>query len=143
MKLREYDSYREMRAEHQKRVDEFPIVFIFGMVGEEKLKELLKPIGAKTLQECVSISAGGLIHKDKEAAFREMFELEEAEIKQFLSSEEHLVDAIYCEMCDHEYSYTWEPDDTLRSLDRTVADITNPGIFKTAWEKAEQKIREE
>lgn len=140
MEIREYKTYREMRDAQQKRVNEFPVIWIFGTVSDEELKKRLSEIGAKSLKDCVSSFAGGLMHKDKVNAYAEMFTEINKETVLFLQTEDHLVDAIYCEMCNHEYGYTWEPEDTLAVFDETIRDTD---MFRLAWEKAEKRIREE
>ena len=138
-----YGSYREMNLAHQKMVSDFPITWVFNCFDEQSLRERLKEIGATSLDECASIMSGGLIHKDKIADYVKMGEQIVHEREAFLATEEGLADAIYEEMCDHEYGYTNDPEDTLFVFEKTIEDIRNPGVFSSAWKKAEERLRKE
>lgn len=143
VKTCKYKSYHEMNAAHQQMVNAFPITWVFGCLSEQSLKEKLSVIGATSLDECVSIASGGIIHKDRAASYVEMGEQILREREEFLATEEGLTDAIYEEMCNHEYGYTNDPEDTLFVFDKTEEDIRTPGLFSSAWKKAEERIRKE
>ena len=58
--------------------------------------------------------------------------------RSFPVTQNNLVEVIFSEMCNHEYAYTQDPEDTLYALGKTYQDLQDP-IFKKAWKLAEKK----
>lgn len=135
---RVFDSYTEMEKAHQEDVNKFPIAWMFGPKTDEEIKECLSKIGAKSLEECVSILGGGIIREADVQSLFKMFGRQERERKAFAKTEKHLCDMILTEMKNHEYGYTRDPEDTLSALGKTMDDIVGDTAFSRAWKKAEK-----
>lgn len=126
-----------MQQAHSKEISSLPIVWMFGKKTEEEITAILQEIGAKSLSECVSIGGGGVMRKCDTELFRDTLARQERERKQFMT--EHLFDAILCEMRNHEYGYTHDPEDTLNALGKTRKDLEENKDFNRVWCRA-QKI---
>lgn len=142
MKIREFATYSDMQAAHQKDVDNFPMSYSFGRKSDEELKEILGKIGATCLAECVSLyGAGDIMRKADVPKWKELCKQHAQERELFTQKEEKLVEMILSEMYNHEYGYTRDPGDTLSALGKTRAAFEDE-LFNRAWKKAEQKCFE-
>lgn len=151
--LREFKSYEEMEAIHQKEINEFPFVWVFAFCERDFIKEMSEKIkerkpkctGITTMdgiaKHVVSIGAGGFVFKEDVPAMNEMFKKHKEERMHFEESEDNLIQMILCEMQNHEYVYTQEPYDTLRALGKTEASLKDDKLFSVAWKKAEQELQ--
>lgn len=137
--VREFSDYIEMQKAHQDDVDAFPMVFMFGQKTDEEIKTELAKIGARNLSECISVmGCGDVMRKADVPAWERLCSRHDEERKKFSESEERLVEMIYNEMCNHEYGYTQEPEDTLRALGKTLRAFEDE-TFLRAWRKAEAR----
>ena len=138
--IREFTSYEEMKDVHQKDVNDFPMIFLFGKKSDAELKRILAKINATTLDECISVcGAGDVMNKADLPKWKELCIRHDEERKCFIEKENNLVEAILYEMYAHEYSYTQDPEDTLMALGRTYEDLENDLLFNRAWAKAQNK----
>jgi len=137
--VRTYNSYKELDRAHQDDISRFPMTFIFGRKSEEELTECLSKIGAKSLEECVSINCGGIIRKVDKDRWLGLCKLHREEKVLFFQDDNHLVDAFVCEMNNHEYAYTGEYDDVLEALGFEEKDLQVERIRK-AFNKASKKV---
>lgn len=136
--MREFSSYREMSAVHQKDINEFPMIFLFGKHTDEELKVELARIGAKSIKECCSVfGAGDIINRKDKAKLLELLNQQHKEREHFAESENNLLQMILSEMNNHEYSYTRDPYDTLMALGRSMQDFDTDEKFSRAWAKAQ------
>ncbi len=140
--MREFANYAEMTAAHQKDFNEFPIVYMFGRKSDEEIRKILEPIGAKCLEECVSVyGCGDVMRKADLPRFKDMCRTHRAERDKFMTSHEHLVDMFLTEMDNHEYSYTHRAEDVLEALALRDEALEDPRIRK-AWEEAEKRCQD-
>lgn len=139
MELREFASYTDLQVAHQKDVNEFPMIFMFGKKTDDEIKTELAKIGAKKLAECVHIGAGAIMKKADVPVWAALCKRHEAEKKLFTETETNLVQMIYSEMCNHEYGYTCDSYDTLQALGKTENDFRTDERFLNAWKKAERR----
>lgn len=140
MKLREFNTYREMEDAHQKDINDFPITYMFGRKTDEEIKEELAKIGAKSLDECCSVfGCGDVVRKADVPKLKELFTLQHRERRHFTENEKKLVEMIYYEMNNHEYGYTQDPHDTLMALGKSYSDLETDERFFKAWSKAEKQ----
>ena len=137
--VREFASYTDMQVAHQKDVNEFPMIFLFGNKNDEEIKAELAKIGATKLAECVHIGAGAIMRKADVPAWTALGKRHTAEKKRFSETESNLVQMIYSEMCNHEYGCTCDKYDTLQALGKTERDLTIDERFRNAWKKAEKR----
>lgn len=125
--IRKFESYREMEKAHQKDINDFPMVFMFGRKTDEEIRKALAPIGAKSLDECVSVmGAGDVMKKSDVPNWINLCKHHEAERKLFAEDEEHLVSMIVCVMNDHEYNYTQNFYDTRIALGWSLKECDEP-----------------
>lgn len=136
--IRIFDSYGALQEAHQEDISNFPILWLFGKKGDAELAEAISKIGAKSVDELIGIGGGGYIQKSKKDDFLTMMRKHTAERKEFSSNQNNLVELIFSEMCNHEYAYTQDPEDTLNALGKTYQDLQDPN-FKKAWKLAEKK----
>ena len=136
--IRIFDSYDALQKAHQEDISNFPILWLFGKKSDAELAEAISKIGAKSVDELVGIGGGGYIHREKKERFLTMVQNHGGERNKFSSNQNNLVEVIFSEMCDHEYNYTQDPEDTLNALGKTYQDLQDPN-FKKAWKQAEKK----
>lgn len=139
MDIRNFETYIDLQIEHQKDVDNFPMVWIFGTKTDKEILECISKIGAKSLNDCVENGAGGLILKSDKQKYLDMFKIHELERKAFAESENNLYKMILSEMYNHEYGYTRDPYDTLIALGKSILDLETDKKFNRAWCKAEEE----
>lgn len=138
--LRTFESYTDLEVAHQKDMNDFPIVYMFGHKSDEEIKTELAKIGATDLSECCSVfGCGDVLRKSDVPKLKELLALHDAERKLFAESEDNLTQMIEDEMWNHEYGYTRDPYDTLVALGRTFDDFEKDERFARCWAKA-QKI---
>lgn len=141
--IREFQSYDDMAAAHQKEVDSFPMCFMFGNLTEtERKEELFKALGTRNYEDVMKAPYGGIIRKSDAEFFDFMFTHQMHERKHFYETEDRLVDAIRSEMYRHEYGYTMEPEETLNALGKTPKAFLDER-FARCWEKAKKEVLKE
>lgn len=145
MKLREFKTYREMQQVHQEDMNNFPIIYLFGTQrSKAELDEKLKKIDATSLDDCCSIyGAGDVINKKDKQKYIDLCRVHKAERKLFAEDTKHLEDMIYTEMCNHEYSFTEDPEDTLTALGMKYEDLQMNSCLKVAWSKAAKRCHDD
>lgn len=139
MEIRSFETYTDLQVAHQKDVDNFPMVWMFGQKTDEEVIECISKIGAKSLDDCIGNGAGGLILKSDKQKYLDMFKLHELERKAYSESEDNLYKMILSEMYNHEYGYTRDPYDTLLALGRSMKDFEHDEKFNHAWCKAQEE----
>lgn len=108
-------AYLELQKRHQKEINEFPIAYAF---NQEQLEEALIKLGAKSTDECVTMTGHGDIVKREDAPkFREMLKRHKVDIYNLLqNSEEDAEAAFLYEMDNHEYAINWDGDDEVLAV---------------------------
>ncbi len=146
MEIRQFDTYEDMQAAHQKDVDAFPMLWMFGAkqaTDEELAAETTRVFGEPlTLNDLTGIFAGGAIRKSDKKAFEEMFERHDLEKKQFSEDFNNLVSMIEAEMWNHEYGYTGYIDETLMALGWTAQDVNSDERKQKAVRQAHLNVME-
>ena len=129
--------YLDLRDEHRKEFEEFPIVYAF---NEKQLEEALEKLGA-TKEECVSVFGHGDIVKrvDKDRLI-ELMERHHEELLRKLKDDVEFAEAAFLyEMDNHEYAINWSADeDVLGSLGITWEFIQKHGL-QMAYQSARNK----
>ncbi len=116
------ETYLEMKARHQKEVEAFPMAFAF---NNEQFKEGMEKLGfdVKDTQKVLSIGGGGFIRRSDSDAYGTMFKRINAEETEARKNDDYLFQMFSYELSNHEYYYTWDLTDTLRSLGLTLEKI--------------------
>lgn len=127
------NAYLEMQTRHQEEMNAFPMFAAFNKEQfEEGMKKLgLRPANTKAVQ---SIGYSMFVRKKDMPAFQNMclrHSRERAEsIEADRTGEGFIRDMFVAEMCNHEYSYTYDLTDTLRALQLTAPEINaNPALL--------------
>ncbi len=138
--IREFESYTDMSAQHQKDVDQFPMCFIMGRpTTKEAEDELFKCLGTRDFADVTRTAYGGMILKKDEEEFYEMFKHHDRERKHFENSFNHLVSSITTEMYNHEYAYTRDSSEVLTALHKSASALLDVK-FARAWQKASELV---
>ena len=100
--------YKEMIDRHQKEIDDFPIGFVY---SDSQLQEALKKVGAKSLDECVTVHrCGGILNKKDIPTFNAILKRHKEELHEAMKNPEFARAAFRYEMDNHEYAINWEGD---------------------------------
>ncbi len=137
------NKYDEIKEKHQKRVNEFPLMFAF---NQEQFENGMKKWGLEPndTDKIYSIGGGGVIRKADLEAYNKLWNDIRKEhnelIKADKTGEGYIKDMFVSELENHEYAYTYELDDTLDALELTIEDIENNSALKHGLEIAIKKV---
>ena len=137
------NKYDEIKEKHQKIVNEFPMKFAF---SDEQFNRGMKELGLdpKDIDKVVSIGGGGFIRKSDVKKFGDMWDTLRKEhndlIKADKTGEGYIKDMFVSELENHEYSYTYELDDTLEALELTKEQIANSPSLSHGLELARKEV---
>lgn len=132
--------YLDLRDEHRKEFEEFPIAYAF---NEKQLEEALEKLGA-TKEECVSVFGhGDIVKRTDKKRLIEMMERHHEELLQRIKDDIEFAEAAFLyEMDNHEYAINWTADeDVLGSLGLTFEKINQWGL-QMAYTSARNKHME-
>lgn len=129
--------YLDLKDEHRKEFEEFPIAYAF---NEKQLEEALEKLGAKK-EECVSVFGHGDIVKKTDAKrLVELLERQQAELLTRIMDDVEFAEAAFLyEMDNHEYAINWSADeDVLACFGITFEQINQWGL-QMAYQSARNK----
>lgn len=115
-------TYTELKAKHQKEVNEFPFGFAF---SEKQFNEMMINFGLKPedTDKIYSIGAGGYIKKTDSDKMDEMFNRHRTEINNAINDKHNgtkfAFEMFSYELANHEYGYTGDLEETLDALGYT------------------------
>lgn len=128
------NSYSALKAQQQKEVDAFPIVFAF---TKEQFAEAMEQLGLKVTDtdKIYSVHGAGFIRKTDSAAFNAMFKRHEQERQAArdndTTGEGYIHDMFAYELANHEYGYTYDLEPTLDALDLTLDEVkADPRLYR-------------
>lgn len=134
------NAYRQLKDEKQKEFNAFPMAFAF---SEQQLKEGLDKLGI-TKDEAVGIGAGGFIRKSDLEDFKAMVErwqdAEAEAIANDKTGEGFIKDMFVYELDNHEFGYTGNSEDTVRSLGLTYEKIKSDKALSRGFDLARKEI---
>ena len=132
------ETYLQMKDRHQKEVESFPMAFAY---NNEQFKEGMEKLGLGITEtkKILSIGRGGFIRKTDVDAFNAMFDRIRAEEAEARRNDDYLFQMFSYELSNHEYCYTHDLTDTLRSLGLTLEEIKdnkqmNDSLVKAIYE---------
>ncbi len=136
------ETYLEMKDRHQKEVEAFPMAFAF---NNEQFKEGMEKLGfdVKDTSKICSTGGGGFIRKSDADAFGAMFDRIHAEEAEARKNDDYLFQMFSYELSNHEYCYTWDLTDTLRSLGLTLEEVRANAQMNNALCRAIDEARQE
>jgi len=138
------ESYKELKARHQKEVDEFPFGFAF---SNEQFEEMMNNWGLnpkKDKGEIRSIGCGGFVRKSDSDAMHEMFNRHTKELDDAIANDETGEGFIYemflYEMYNHEYGYTHDPNEVLTACGISRKELENDERLMNGFIKAQKEV---
>lgn len=141
------NQYKVMKEKHLQEYNHFPFFVAF---SEEQLKDGLKRLGLKDtdMDKIVYVRNGVYTKKEDAKSYGDMVIRHRKELDEAIHSDKtgmgFILDMFSYELANHEYTYTREVDDTLKSLGYTEENIRNNPILKTGLELAiKQAIEKE
>lgn len=95
-------TYEELKSAFQKEWNEFPLGAAF---SNEQFKVMMEKWGLteNDADKICSLGFGSFIRKTDKKAFKELTDSQDKREEEFLSDMKNFEDAIYYEMCNHEY----------------------------------------
>jgi len=108
------NKYYEYKKNKENGVSNF--AGLFWAFNQEQLKEGIKKVGATKDNKIVSIGAGGYILKSRIADFEKLMKDLKTGLKTKLKTKSFFYDAMYYELCNHEYCITMNPEEALETL---------------------------
>jgi hypothetical protein len=134
------NKYLQMKDRHQKEVEAFPMAFAF---NDEQFKEGMVKLGldANDKTKILSIGGGGFIRRTDADALSTMFDRIHAEEAEARKNDDYLFQMFAYELSNHEYCYTWDLTDTLRSLGLSLDEVKNSKQMNDALLKAIDEAR--
>lgn len=110
--MKKRDEYLELKKQHEKELNDFPIAYAF---NDEQLKEALEKLGVESVDECVTVFGHGDIVKRQDARqLVKMLERHDKEIKDKLKTDVEFAEAAFLyEMDNHEYAINWSADEDV------------------------------
>lgn len=127
--------YTELKSKHQAEVNAFPFGFAF---NKDQYDEMMAKWGLKPTDrsQIIYMDGGCFVRKSDYEAMKEMFDRHEAERKTAMQDDEYLFQMFNYELANHEYSYTYELDDTLDALGLTIEEINANPTMADALKRA-------
>ena len=140
MEIRTFRNYKELKATHQKEMNEFPLGAAF---SKEQFKEMMEKWGLteNDTDKIYSIGMGCFIRKSDAKAFDELMTRFSLEEKAFRKAKRKAIDQFYYELGNHEYCITHDLEPTLRACGISVEDFEKDDFLKECMKKAIIKYR--
>lgn len=121
------NKYRELKARHEKMMNEFPMFFAF---SNKQFEEGMAKLGLNP-DETDKIyklgGTGGFYRKSDSDKLKEMFATFDREMKEAIAADEtgegFIYDMFNYELANHEYCITWDLEPTLDALGITMEEI--------------------
>ena len=126
------NKYKELMKRQSKERDSFSLIFAF---DDDQLKDSLKKLGFKETDRDKVLYIGNnfYIPKDKMKDWDQMNIRHISELKEEINKDKtgtgFIYDMFFCELNNHEFSYTEDYEDTLEALNITEKDLqTNKNL---------------
>lgn len=137
------NNYIEMKKQHEKEVNEFPMFFAF---SKKQFNEGMKKLGldpSETNKIYRAGDTGGFYRKSDASAFHEMFKRHEDEKNNAIATDDTFIYNMFrYELGNHEYVITEDISDTLAALGLTFDEINNDKRLLNALQKACKEEKE-
>lgn len=129
-------NYLQMKTQHQKEIDNFPLVFAF---NDDQFKEGMQKLGLKetdTDKVYALEGTGGFYRKTDAEKLWKMFERHGQEMEKAMKDEEFAFQMFEYELANHEFCVTGNPEPTLDALGLTREEVKNNPTLDRAFKKA-------
>lgn len=136
-----YSSYKEMKKDHQKETNAFPMCFAF---SDKQFVEGMKKLGLnpEDTDKVYSLGSGGFYRRTDAETLYEMFERHENDLRSGMQDKGFAFEAFSYELRNHEFVVTGSVTDALDALDLTYDDVQNNPMWKQELQNAIKKERE-
>ena len=133
--------YCELKSKHEKEFNAFPMFFVF---SNSQFDEGMRKMGLDptATDKIYSIGGGGYMKKSDSAAFAELIDRLDREMREAMQDDEFLIDAFDYELSNHEYIVTWDTSDAIEALGFTVDEVTNDKRLLSALKVAVHRQNE-
>ena len=131
-------AYLDLQEKHRKELNEFPIAYAF---NDKQLQEALEKLGAKSVDECVTVmGSGDIVKKENGKPFLDLLKRQVKEVQDLLLSDADIAEAAFLyEMDNHEYAINWSGDeDVLACFGIGYAELEELGLHD-AYHRAVRK----
>lgn len=135
------NTYKTMKEQHQKEVNDFPMFFAF---SNKQFEEGMKKLGLNSSEtdKIYSLNGGGYYKKTDAEKLHNMFARHDEEMKKEMSNSEFVYDMFDYELGNHEYTYTYDITQTIDSLGLSIEEINSNPILLEGLQKACRDQRE-
>jgi len=127
------NKYAELKAKHEKQINEFPMAFAFSNKQFEEAKEKL---GVKSNDELLSIPCGGMIRKTDKEEYKNLCMAISVEDNAAMKDDEFLYQGFLYELANHEYCITSDPESTLDCFGLTITEVSEDKRLSDIFKKA-------
>lgn len=141
------NQYAMLRKKQQEEVNDLPLEFAF---SNEQFDEMMKKWGLdpqKDIEKICSMPDGGFFQMKDIERIRSTFRRHKAEFKNAIAEDAtgdgFICQMFYTELCNHEYGYTGDYEDTLEALGYTWEQVQADKRLKHGLDKAAEKIRKD
>lgn len=141
------NEYRKMRNRQQQEFNALPLKFAF---RQKQFDEMMQGWGLHPeldIEKIYSIGNGGYIQKKDIALLRQTSAQHRQELSAAIEADTtgngFIFQMFYCELVNHEYSYTGEAEDALDALGYTLEQVLADHRLRRGFERACKKIMKE
>lgn len=143
------NEYRTMIEKHQQEVNKFPLGFAY---GDKQFEEMMHKWGLDArkesdLSQVSHLFAGAYILKKDIPAYKDMSRRHSEEYEAAIAADKtgdgFCYEMFYYELCNHEFGYTGDYEDTLDALGLTWEQVQQQENLKHGLEKAAHQIMHE
>ena len=130
--------YLDLKKKHEQEVSDFPVAYAF---NDEQLKEALIKLGAKSVDECVTVFGhGDVVKRENAKPFIQMLKHHRIELKDKMRHDHEFAEAAFLyEMDNHEYAINWDGDEEILSCFGLSEDEVTEFGLKTAYMNARRR----
>ena len=138
--------YGIVRNKHQEEFNRFTKDKAFFAFSDEQFLEGIKGMGM-TLEEAkknlASLGYGMFVPKKYLKEYRSMDNRHFNQSKMFMSNPDYAYAAFLYELVNHEYGYTYDPEDAVMSLGYSLDEVERNPVLREALHRAMRRIEDE
>ena len=134
-------SYSDLLHRHQKEVNAFPIKWAF---SDSQFNQAMRELGLdpRDTDAIIGIGGGGFMRKSDNEAFHAMLDRHQQERAEAIASDKdgtgYLYEMFLYELGNHEYIFTFDPDETFSACGVTAEQVENDPVMKLAFATAKR-----
>ncbi len=134
-------SYSELLHRHQKEVNAFPIKWAF---SDSQFNQAMRELGLdpSDTDAIIGIGGGGFMRKSDNEAFHAMLDRHQQERNEAIAADKdgtgYLYEMFLYELGNHEYIFTYDPEETFAACGVTAEQVESNPIMKQAFINAKR-----